>query len=85
MADQIMSKVGMNLTANPDITALALTMISEELPRALIEEWIGEAMEVFIQQAREAKSEEAEQALRDAFAHLDEAFMRLDSARAQEL
>ncbi len=39
MADQIMSKVSMNLTANPDITAKALAMISEGLPHSLIEEW----------------------------------------------
>ena len=39
MADQIMAKVKVNLTANPDITAIALRMIGEELPRALIEEW----------------------------------------------
>jgi hypothetical protein len=70
LADQIMSKVGINLTANPDITAKALAMISEELPRALIEEWQEEAMEVFIQRARDVDSEEAEQALAKAFERL---------------
>jgi ParB-like nuclease domain len=70
LADQIMSKVRINLTANPDITARALAMISEELPRALIEEWQGQAMEVFVQQARDANNEEAERALEEAFRHL---------------
>ena len=65
-----MSKVGINLTANPDITAKALAMISEELPRALIEEWQEEAMEVFIQRARDFENEEAEQALAKAFERL---------------
>jgi hypothetical protein len=73
MADQIMSKVGMNLTANPDITAKALAMISEELPRALIEEWPEAVMEVLIQQARDANSEDAERALIGAFEQLDSA------------
>ncbi len=76
MADQIMAKVGMNLTENPDITAIALGMISEELPCALIEEWTEEVVEVLIQQAREANSEDAERALMGAFE-------KLDSARAQ--
>ncbi len=71
MADQIMAKVRMNLTANPDITAMALAMISEQLPRALIEEWIGDAMEVLIERAKAANSEETEEALRHAFAQLD--------------
>ena len=62
-----------NITANPDITALALTMISEELPRALIEEWSEEVMEVLIQQAREANSENAERALTSAFEALSAA------------
>ena len=78
MADQIMSKVGMNLTENPDITAIALSMISEELPRALIEEWKGQVVEVLIQQARDANSEDAESALKIAFE-------ALDAARAQVL
>jgi ParB-like nuclease domain len=78
MADQIMSKVRMNLTANPDITARALAMISEELPRALIEEWQEEVREVLIEEARDANSEEAEEALRNAF-------RRLSAARAEEL
>ncbi len=76
MAEQIMSKVGMNLTANPDITAKALAMISEELPRALIDEWEEEAIEVFIQKAQEANNDEAERALKDAFG-------RLSAARAE--
>jgi hypothetical protein len=70
LADQIMSKVSINPTANLDITARALAMISEELPRALIEEWQEQAMEAFIQQARDANSDEAEQALKAAFMHL---------------
>ena len=70
MADQIMAKVSMNLTANPDITARALAMISDGLPHALIEEWSSDAMEVFLEQARAAESEEAESALRLAFAQL---------------
>jgi hypothetical protein len=76
MADQIMAKVGMNLTENPDITAIALGMISEELPRALIEEWTEEVVEVLIQQAREANSEDAERALMGAFDQLDSARAR---------
>lgn len=78
MADQIMAKVRMNLTANTDITAMALAMISEQLPRALIEEWEGEAVDYFIEQARETNSEEVEDALR-------EAFRRLDTARNEAL
>ena len=78
MADQIMAKVGMNLTANPDITAMALRMISEELPRALIEEWEEEVVEVLIGQTRDAGSEEAERALREAFGHLSNARRRTD-------
>jgi hypothetical protein len=70
MADEIMAEVGMNLTANPDITAMALRMISAELPRALIEEWEEETVEVLIGQAREAESEGAERALEEAFSHL---------------
>jgi ParB-like chromosome segregation protein Spo0J len=73
MADQIMSKVRMNLTANPDITAMALRMISEQLPRALIEEWEQEAIDVLIQQARDADSEDAEQALKRARELLNDA------------
>lgn len=73
MADQIMSKVHMNLTQNPDITAMALGMISEELPRALIEEWTEEVMEFLIQRAREANSEDAERALMGAFECLSSA------------
>lgn len=73
LADQIMSKVHINLTANPDITARALAMISEALPRALIEHWEQDAMEVFIQGAREVDSEEAEKALRVAFERLNAA------------
>jgi hypothetical protein len=67
MADQIMSKVKMNLTANPDITAMALRMISEQLPRALIEEWDYEVIDVLVQQARDVDSEDAEQALKRAW------------------
>jgi hypothetical protein len=66
-----MSKVHINLTANPDITAKALAMISEELPRALIEEWQEEAMEVFIQRARDLDSVETEQGLAKAFGRLN--------------
>jgi hypothetical protein len=73
LADQIMSKVHINLTANPDITARALAMISEALPRALIEYWEEDAMEVFLQEAREADSAEAEDALREAFERLNTA------------
>jgi hypothetical protein len=73
MAEQIMAKVGMNLTANPDITAMALRIISEELPRALIEEWEEDVMEVLIGLARDAESEEAERALNEAFGHLSSA------------
>ncbi len=73
MADQILKAVGMNLTANPDITALALGMISEELPRALIEEWTFEVRDVLIQQARAARGDEAEQALNLAFTALSAA------------
>jgi hypothetical protein len=81
MADQIMSKVHMNLTANPDITAMALAMISEALPRALIEHWEEDAMEVFLQEAREVESEEAEVALREAFERLNAAREKADAAR----
>jgi hypothetical protein len=80
MADQIMAKVSMNLTANPDITARALAMISEGLPHALIEEWRSDAMEVLLEQARAADSEEAEGTLRLAFAQLESAM-----AQATEL
>jgi hypothetical protein len=73
IADQIMAKVGMNLTANPDITARALEMISEELPRALIEEWQAEAMEVLLDQAREVDDEGAQRALEEAFDRLNAA------------
>jgi hypothetical protein len=45
-------------------------MISEGLPRALIEEWPDDVMEVLIEQAREADSEEAERALKVAFEQL---------------
>ena len=76
MADQIMAKVSINLTANPDITAIALRMISEELPRALLEEWEEEAVEVLIGQARDAGSEEAERALNEALGHLSSARRR---------
>jgi hypothetical protein len=62
-----------NLTANPDITARALQMISEELPRALIEEWAQEVLEVLVQQARDARSQDAEEALNQAFASLSAA------------
>lgn len=73
MADQIMAKVSMNLTANPDITAIALRMISEELPRALIEEWQEETKEVLIGQAQDLESEEAERAFKEGFNHLSSA------------
>jgi hypothetical protein len=73
LADQIMSKVGMNLIQNPDITAKALAMISDGLPRALIEEWNDEVMAALIDQAREVGSEEAEQALKVAFDQIDRA------------
>jgi hypothetical protein len=73
LAEQIMKSVGTNLTANPDIAALALSMISEELPRALIEEWTSEVRDVLIQQARDVRSDEAEQALNLAFASLSAA------------
>jgi hypothetical protein len=68
-----MSKVGMNLIQNPDITAKALAMISDGLPRALIEEWNDEVMAALIDQAREVGSEEAEQALKVAFDQIDRA------------
>jgi len=77
MADEIMAKVGMNLTANPDITAIALRMISEELPRALIEEWRDEIREVLIGQARDAESNEAELAFEQAFECLEKADPRV--------
>ncbi len=70
LADQIMSKVHINLIANPDITARALAMISEELPRALIEEWEEEVMEVLLQRARDIDNEDAQRALSEAFGHL---------------
>ena len=73
MADQIMAKVKINLTANPDITAIALRMISEELPRALIEEWQEETKEVLIGQAQDLESEEAERAFKEGFNHLSSA------------
>lgn len=73
LADQIMAKVGTNLTANPDITAMALRMISEQLPRALIEEWMGEVVDTLIQQARDCDSEDAERALNQAFECLSKA------------
>ena len=73
LAEQIKSKIGMNLIKNPDITAKALAMISEALPRALIEEWSDEAKEALIDEAQEANCEEAERALKDAFALLESA------------
>jgi hypothetical protein len=73
MADQIMAKVKMNLTANPDITAIGLRMISEELARALIEEWEEETKEVLIGLARDAESDEAERAFEEAFRCLSKA------------
>jgi hypothetical protein len=73
LADQIMAKVGTNLTANPDITAMALRMISEQLPRALIEEWMEEVVDALIQQARDCDSEDAERALKQAFECLSKA------------
>ena len=73
LADQIMSKVGVKFIQNPDITAKALAMISEGLPRALIEEWNDEVMEALIDRAREVDSEEAEHGLKVAFEQLDRA------------
>jgi hypothetical protein len=68
-----MSKVKINLTANPDITARALSMISEQLPPALIEEWMEQVRGALIEEAREAHSEEAERAFEKAFTELDRA------------
>jgi hypothetical protein len=69
MADQIMAKVSMNLTANPAITARALRMISEHLPRELIDEWFEEVEDVLLGQA-EQTSEEVVDAFRAAFKRL---------------
>jgi hypothetical protein len=69
LADQIMSAVGTNLTANPDITAIALHMISEALPPALIAEWEELVWEVLLGEAGAVESDEgdeAERALRKA-------------------
>ena len=64
-----MSAVGTNLTANPDITAIALHMISEALPPALITEWEELVWEVLLGEAGAVESDEgdeAERALRKA-------------------
>jgi hypothetical protein len=74
LADQIMSKVRINLTANPDITAKALAMISEQLPYALIEEWEDKVREVFLQRARDIDNDEAHQALSKAFRLFEQYF-----------
>jgi hypothetical protein len=73
LADQIMAAVGTNLTEHPDITAMALRMISEALPTALIEEWMDEVVTVLIQQARDCEREGAERLLSEAFEHLSNA------------
>ena len=68
-----MDSISINTTSSVAHTAKALAMISEALPRALIEEWSDEAKEALIDEAQEANSEEAERALKDAFALLESA------------
>lgn len=46
IADKLMSSIKTNLTGNPDIFARAIEMISPQLPRALIAQWLHEASEV---------------------------------------
>ena len=69
MADAIIASVGRPLVGNPDITAKALRMISEHLPRVLIEEWFEDVESVLLEQAEEA-SEEVADAFREAFQRL---------------
>jgi hypothetical protein len=69
-----MSKVGINLTTNPDITAKALAMISEELPYALIGEWEDKIREVFLQRARDIHDDALYRDLSNAFWHLEQHF-----------
>jgi hypothetical protein len=66
--------VGINLTANPDITAKALAMISEELPYALIGEWEDKIREVFLQRARDIHDDALYRDLSNAFWHLEQHF-----------
>jgi hypothetical protein len=51
LAHEIVTKVSVNLVGNPDVTARALRMISEHLPRVLIEEWIEDVEDVLLEQA----------------------------------
>lgn len=66
MADAIIASVGRPLVGNPDITAKALRMISEHLPRVLIEEWLDIVEEVLLEQAEET-SEKVAEAFQEAF------------------
>jgi len=56
MAEQMLKNVG-PLFKEVDITAIALEMVSPELPRKLIEEWLSEAEEVLLEVLSERANE----------------------------
>jgi|SRR5262245_22150810 len=63
LAKQLIHNVGTGFVKDPDITARALEIISEDLPRALIYEWLDTAEDVLVEVVREENNEEAEELL----------------------
>lgn len=58
-----MIHVGTGFVKDPDITARALEIINEDLPRALIYEWLDTAEDVLVEVVREENNEKAEELL----------------------
>jgi len=63
LAQQLIKNVGVDFVRGTDITARALEIIDEALPRALVSEWIDIAQEVLLAAVREENNEKAEELL----------------------
>jgi len=64
LAKQMIKNVGVGFVRDTDITARALEIIDENLPKALIYEWLDTAEEVLVEVVGEENNEQAEQFLR---------------------
>lgn len=64
LAKQLIHNVGTGFVRDADITARALEIVDENLPRALVYEWLDIAEDVLVEVAREQSNEWAEELLR---------------------
>jgi hypothetical protein len=60
LAKQLIKNVGVGFVRDPDITARALEIIDENLPKALVYEWLEIAEDVLLEVVQEDNNEDAE-------------------------